>query len=116
MRCPKCGSNSAPDAQFCPRCGTRLYEPRPADKREYALMRVHPAWGHFMGAFLFCCLLFAAGFALRFIYVSGWSVSLLLFAIGVAELISIALRRHFISWSLTSERLIGKKGILPRHR
>ena len=111
MRCPKCGSDAAPDAQFCPRCGTRLYEPRPADKREYALMRVHPAWWHFIGAIFFSCILIAAGFVLRFIYVNGWSVSLLLVAIGVAQLISIALRRHFISWSLTSERLIENKGL-----
>ena len=27
-----------------------------------------------------------------------------------------ALRRHFISWSLTSERVIESKGILARHR
>ena len=53
MRCPQCGSDSAPNAQFCSRCGTRLYEPKPADKREYALMRVHPAWWHFIGAILF---------------------------------------------------------------
>ena len=53
---------------------------------------------------------------MRFIYVNGWSVSLLLVAIGVAQLISIALRRHFISWSLTSERVIENKGILARHR
>ena len=27
-----------------------------------------------------------------------------------------ALRRHFISWSLTSERVIESKGVLARHR
>jgi uncharacterized membrane protein YdbT with pleckstrin-like domain len=116
MRCPQCGSNSAPDAQFCARCGARLLQPKLADKREYALMRVHPAWWHFIGAILFSCALIAAGFALRFIYVKGWNVSLLLFAIGVAQLISTALRRHFISWSLTSERVIEYRGILARHR
>jgi uncharacterized membrane protein YdbT with pleckstrin-like domain len=79
-------------------------------------MRVHPAWWHFIGSILFSCVLIVAGFALRFIYVKGWSVSLLLVAIGVAQLISIALRRHFISWSLTSERVIENKGILARHR
>lgn len=43
-------------------------------------------------------------------------VGLVLLAIGVAELITIALRRRFISWSLTSERVIEQKGILARHR
>src|ERR1700722_9544441 len=66
MRCPQCGSNSSPEAAFCARCGTRLFEPKPADKREYALMRVHPAWWHFIGAIVFSCVLIAAGFAVRF--------------------------------------------------
>lgn len=116
MRCPQCGSNSSPDATFCARCGTRLYEPKPADKREYALMRVHPAWWHFIGAILFSCGLIVAGFVVRFKDQNLWSVSLLLFAIGAAHLASTALRRHFISWSLTSERVIESKGILARHR
>ncbi len=116
MRCPQCGSNSSPDAAFCARCGTRLYEPKPADKREYALMRVHPGWWHFIGAIFFSCALIAAGFAVRFKYPNGWSVSLLLFAIALAHLAMTAVRRHFISWSLTSERVIESKGILARHR
>jgi uncharacterized membrane protein YdbT with pleckstrin-like domain len=117
MRCSKCGSDSAPDAQFCPRCGTRLYTPKPADKREYALMQVHSAWWHFIGSILFsCALLVAAGFGLHSADVRGRNLGLMLIAIGVAELISIALRRHFISWSLTSERVIEQKGILARHR
>jgi membrane protein YdbS with pleckstrin-like domain len=116
MRCPQCGSDSAPNAQFCARCGTRLYEPKPADKREYALMRVHPAWWHFIGAILFSCVLVVAGFAVRFKDPNLWSVSLLLFAIAIAHLAMTALRRHFISWSLTSERVIESKGLLARHR
>lgn len=116
MRCAQCGSNSAPDAAFCGRCGARLHEPKPADKREYALMRVHPAWWHFIGAILFSCILIVGGFAMRFTAVKGWSASLLLLVAGVAELIATALRRHFISWSLTSERVIESRGILARHR
>jgi membrane protein YdbS with pleckstrin-like domain len=34
----------------------------------------------------------------------------------VAELALTALRRYFISWSITSERVIESKGILSRHR
>jgi len=116
MRCPQCGSNSSPDAAFCPRCGTRLYEPKPADKREYALMRVHPAWWHFIGAILFSCILVVAGFAVRLKFPNEWIFSLLLFAIGAAHLALTAMRRRFISWSLTSERVIESKGILARHR
>ena len=116
MRCPQCGSNSSPDAAFCARCGTRLFEPKPADKREYALMRVRPAWWHFIGAILSSCILIVAGFAVRFKDANLWSVSLLLVVIGAAHLGLTALRRHFSSWSLTSERVIESKGILARHR
>jgi uncharacterized membrane protein YdbT with pleckstrin-like domain len=116
MRCPQCGSDSAPDAAFCPRCGTRLNEPKPADKREYAVMRVHPAWWHFIAAILFSAVFIGAGFAVRFVHGKDWTFSLPLFAIGMAQLAVTALRRHFISWSLTSERVIESKGILSRHR
>lgn len=116
MRCPQCGSNSAPDVAFCSRCGTRLYEPKPADKREYALLRVHPAWWHFIGAILISSILIVAGFAARFVHQINWNVSLILFAVGAAELALTAMRRHFISWSLTSERVIESKGVLSRHR
>jgi uncharacterized membrane protein YdbT with pleckstrin-like domain len=116
MRCPQCGSNSAPDAAFCGRCGTRLYEPKPADRREYALMRVHPAWWHFIGAILVCCFLIVAGFAFQIANVNGRAPGLALLVLGAAGFASTALRRHFISWSLTSERVIENKGILARHR
>jgi membrane protein YdbS with pleckstrin-like domain len=116
MRCPQCGSNSAPDAAFCGRCGTRLHEPKPADKREYAVMRVHPAWWHFIGAILFSCVLIVLGFVVYLKSANAWSVSLLLFMIAAAHFAMTALRRHFVSWSLTSERVIENKGILARHR
>lgn len=116
MRCPQCGSNSAPEAQFCARCGTRLYEPKPADKREYALMRVHPAWWHFIGGILVGCFVMVIGFALAIRNLNGRAPGLVLVVFGAAGLASIAVRRHSISWSLTSERLIENKGILARHR
>ena len=116
MRCPQCGSNSAPEAAFCGRCGARLYEPKPADKREYALMRVHPAWWHFIGGILVACFVMVIGFALAISDLNGRAPGLVLLVFGAAGLASIALRRHFISWSLTSERVMENKGILARHR
>jgi membrane protein YdbS with pleckstrin-like domain len=116
MRCPQCGTESAPDAAFCPRCGTRMLDPKPADRREYALMRIRPAWWHFIGSILFAAMFIAAGFAVRFVHGADWTYSLPLFAIGILQLIGTALRRHFISWSITSERVIENKGILARHR
>jgi uncharacterized membrane protein YdbT with pleckstrin-like domain len=116
MRCPQCGFNSAPDAAFCGRCGTRLHEPKPADKREYAVMRVHPAWWHFIGAIFVGCFVMAIGFAVAIRNLNGRTPGLVLVVFGAAGLASIAVRRHFISWSLTSERVIEYKGVLARHR
>jgi uncharacterized membrane protein YdbT with pleckstrin-like domain len=116
MRCPQCGSNSVSEAAFCSRCGARLFEPKPADKREYALMRVHPAWWHFIGAILFSVMLIVLGFAVRYAGVNDWRISAALLGVAALELIAIALRRNFISWSLTSERVIEATGILARRR
>jgi len=116
MRCPQCGANSVGDAAFCSRCGTRLYEPKPADKREYAVMRVHPAWWHFIGAILFACALIAGGMALAVSHVEVHWLGLLFIVLGVLQLIATAIRRSYISWSVTSERVIESKGILARHR
>ena len=54
MRCPQCGFESAPDSAFCGRCGARLMSPRPADKHEYALTRVHAGVVAFIGATCSC--------------------------------------------------------------
>jgi uncharacterized membrane protein YdbT with pleckstrin-like domain len=120
MRCPQCGSNSAADAMFCSRCGTRLYSPRPEEKREYALVRVLPSWWHFTGAVIASCVLLVSGFALEFWHLSGslgdWRFGALLIAAGVARLALAGLERHSISWSLTSERLIERSGLFSRRR
>ncbi len=115
MRCPQCGSNSAADAMFCSRCGTRLYSPRPEEKREYALVRVMPSWWHFAGASVASGGLVVFGFALEFRHVD-WRLGALLIAAGVARLALAGLERHSISWSLTSERLIERTGLFSRRR
>ena len=79
-------------------------------------MRVNPAWWHFIGAILFFCILIVAGFILQLNSTNLRHLGLPLLGLGAIGLLSTALRRHFISWSLTSERVIENKGILARHR
>jgi membrane protein YdbS with pleckstrin-like domain len=116
MRCPQCGFSAAADAAFCSRCGARLYEPKPADKREYALMRVMPSWWHFAGALVLSCALIVAGFAMRLARFGDWRLGVVLIAAGVARLALAGLERHSISWSLTSERLIERTGLFSSRR
>lgn len=116
MRCPQCGNNAETGAAFCSRCGARLYEPKPADKREYALVRVMPSWWHFSGAISFSCALMVAGFALRLARFGDWRFGWLLIAAGIARIAVVGLERHSISWSLTSERLIERTGLFSSRR
>ncbi len=116
MRCPQCGNNSAPDAAFCSRCGARLYEPKPADKREYALMRVMPSWWHFAGAIVFAGILMTAGLVMQLARLGDWRFAAVLIAAGIARLAAAGLERHSISWSLTSERLIERTGLFSSRR
>jgi uncharacterized membrane protein YdbT with pleckstrin-like domain len=116
MRCPQCGANSAADAMFCSRCGTRLYSPRPEEKREYALVRVMPSWWHFSSGIAGACVLMAAGFAIDFTHFGDWRVGVALIALGIARLAVVGLERHCVSWSLTSERLIERSGLFSRRR
>ena len=57
-----------------------------------------------------------AGFILQLNSTNLRHLGLPLLGLGAIGLLSTALRRHFISWSLTSERVIENKGILARHR
>lgn len=116
MRCPQCGFEAQPQATFCSRCGTRLYAPRPSAVREYALVRVLPSWWHFTRSILLALILLAAG-----VYVLGrarpdWRPGAALIALGALRFLFIVMERRNMSWSLTSERLIERRGVLSRHR
>lgn len=115
MRCPQCGFEAQPQATFCSRCGTRFYAPRPSAVREYALVRVLPSWWHFTRSILLALILLAAG-----VYVLGrapdWRLGAALIALGVLRFLFIVMERRNMSWSLTSERLIERRGVLSRHR
>lgn len=115
MRCPQCGFDAASGAAFCSRCGARLMSPRPEAKREYALSRIRQSWWRFAGVLAVALALLA--FALRDFYVGAPQPRpLVMIALGVLLWVRAALVRRSTSWSLTSERLIERRGFLSSRR
>jgi uncharacterized membrane protein YdbT with pleckstrin-like domain len=116
MRCPQCGSNLDGDAAFCSRCGTRVYAPKPADRREYSLVRIFPSWWRFIANFILAALLFAASIGL--VTKLRQSLAPAALALGLSFVVALIaiFRRRSTSWSITSERLIEYRGILFRRR
>jgi membrane protein YdbS with pleckstrin-like domain len=115
MRCPQCGFEAPQGATFCPRCGSRMGSARPEMKREYALTRILPSWWHFSRELLIVVVLALVGIYLFAIQGnSGLGLALVVLAATVLGLIALA--RRYTSWSLTSDRLIERRGFLARHR
>jgi len=115
MRCPQCGLDTVAGATFCSRCGARLFAPRPAAIREYALDRIFTSWWRFAGVFVLAFVLTA--FAIRDLYPPRpWQRGVILFAIAALLIAQAAFKRWSTSWSLTSERLIERRGLLSTRR
>jgi uncharacterized membrane protein YdbT with pleckstrin-like domain len=117
MRCAQCGEEMAIGASFCSRCGTRLAQPRPAAVREYALSRVLPSWWHFTRELLIAFAMVAGGV---YLLVGGprgdGRAGIVLAAAGFGVLGLAGLARRSVSWSLTSDRLIERRGLLASRR
>ena len=116
MRCPQCGFEAVQGATFCSRCGTRLFSPRPADQREYALVRILPSWWHFMREIVLAVGLACGGLYILFASQVDFRVGLALVAGAVLIVTLATLHRRYTSWSLTSDRLIERRGLLASHR
>jgi uncharacterized membrane protein YdbT with pleckstrin-like domain len=114
MRCPQCGFNADGDAGFCSRCGARLREPRPAERREYSIIRIFPSWWRFMPNFVLATLLLGAS-ALMVAKGRQQPAAVALGASFLIALLTIPARRS-TSWSITSERLIEHRGLLMSRR
>jgi membrane protein YdbS with pleckstrin-like domain len=116
MRCPQCGFEAVQGATFCSRCGQRLVASRPAAQREYALTRILPSWWHFARAILLFIVLIAAGFYLLLAYRVDFLIGVGLLVAAAVVLTLTSLARRYTSWSLTSDRLIERRGWLASHR
>ncbi len=103
-------------AAFCSRCGTRVAQPRPAAVREYALSRILPSWWHFTREVVIAIAMLGGGAYLLGGRAGNARGGILLMAGGAAVLGFISLARRNTSWSLTSDRLIERRGTLASRR
>lgn len=116
MRCTQCGFEVAQGAAFCSRCGTRVMMPRPETRHEYALTRILPSWWHFFREILIACVLAVGGIYRLIAHPGSPALALVLWAGAAAILGMAALARRYTSWSLTSDRLIARRGLIASHR
>lgn len=92
-----------------------MFSPRPEARREYALSRILQSWWRFAGALIVALVLLAL--AIRDLYPGGSGPrASLLFVLALLLLARAALIRNSTNWSLTSERLIERRGILATRR
>jgi len=116
MRCPQCGFEAVAGAGFCSRCGTRLMTPKPESKHEFALTRIMTSWWSYFGTFLSALVMeVLAALALRRADIPR-TVPAALAAFGLLIILSALITRRGISWSITSERLIERHGLLSQRR
>ncbi|MGH7248963.1 MAG: PH domain-containing protein, partial [Pseudomonadota bacterium] len=96
-------------------------------KHEYALVRILSSWWHFggrlvlsLGLMIFGLLVIPAllhnGGAHDVTAQQGVLLSATVFAIGVLIFIATAVKRRHTAWSLTSERLIERRGVFATRR
>ena len=116
MRCPQCGSESAQGAAFCSRCGTRVFAPKPAAVREYGILKVRPSLWHSARFFLVGVLI--AGFGAHTAYTQHqlWKIGFALMAAGAVIFIGGFIANRTVDWSVTSDRIIERRGMLSTNR
>ena len=116
MRCPQCGNDTQQGAAFCSRCGARMYAPKPAAVREYALAQFRPSLWYYANGFFTGAVLIAIGAALLYREVKPIQAGFAVIGVGALTFIVAMIRARTVSWSLTSDRLIEKRGLLALRR
>jgi uncharacterized membrane protein YdbT with pleckstrin-like domain len=90
--------------------------PKPETRHEYALTRILPSWWHFARELTVVIILIAAGIFLTASPHGGLRLGLVTFALAAALIGLTAIARRYTSWSLTSDRLIERSGVLASRR
>ncbi len=116
MRCPQCGFDAAMGAAFCARCGTRLFAPKPASVREFRLALIRPSYLAYGRAFLASFALIGFGAYVLYTNHDQWRIAFGLMGAGVAMFALAMLARSTVSWSVTSDRIIERRGLLASRR
>ncbi len=116
MRCPQCGNDTQQGAAFCSRCGARMYAPKPAAVREYALAQFRPSLWYYANGFITGAVLIAIGATLLYYKREPIQAGFAVIGVGALTFIVTMIRARTISWSLTSDRLIEKRGLLASRR
>jgi uncharacterized membrane protein YdbT with pleckstrin-like domain len=116
MRCPQCGNETQQGAAFCSRCGARMFAPKPAAVREYALALFRPSLWYYSGGFIVGGVLIALGGRFLYIKLEPIQTGFALIGAGVLAIIVTIIRAKTVSWSLTSDRLIEKRGLVASRR
>ncbi len=116
MRCPQCGFDAIVGAQFCSRCGARLYAPKPASVREFRLAIIRPSYLAFGRAFLAGFALTAFGGYVLYSNHDQWKPAFILMGAGVLLFGSTVLAYRSVNWSVTSDRIIERRGMFSTRR
>jgi uncharacterized membrane protein YdbT with pleckstrin-like domain len=116
MRCPQCGFDALAQSAFCSRCGARLIQPKPDAVREYSLALIRRSYWHYAQAFVVGGLMVAFGVAIILRGPKGATAGLMVMLVGFAVWGLVPLAQRAVSWRLTSDRLIEKRGLLATMR
>jgi len=90
--------------------------PRPETRHEYALTRILPSWWHFAREIVIAAALLSGGIYALVSPKANPKAGLLLLAAAAVVLAMVSVARRYTSWSLTSDRLIERRGMLASRR
>jgi uncharacterized membrane protein YdbT with pleckstrin-like domain len=93
-----------------------MFASKPASVREYALTVFRPSLWYYARAFIFGGIFIAAGARVLYIKPDIWQAGFGLIAAGLLIFIAAMIRARAVSWSLTSDRLIERRGLVAKRK